>query len=242
MLDLYAGSGALAIEALSRGAASAVLVDSGLAAAAAIRANLETTGFGDAARVERIAVERFVTAPIRDAPFDLVFLDPPYDLSSAVVTEVLAALAAAEAITDGATVVVERPKSGRAGHAARRLGYREGAGLRRYAPGRRATPADPRRTVPQEQQEQPSGHRALSGFLRSRHQRTPRHHRAHGAPLRRRHRGGHPQPAEVGVALHARGASGDAGRGDRRTSTTCGSCSSRACWWSSPSSTGPSRS
>ncbi len=58
MLDLYAGSGALAIEALSRGAASAVLVDSDLAAAAAIRANLETTGFGDAARVERISVER----------------------------------------------------------------------------------------------------------------------------------------------------------------------------------------
>ncbi len=112
VLDLYAGSGALAIEALSRGAASAVLVDSGLAAAAAIRANLETTGFGDAARVERTSVERFVTAPIRDAPFDLVFLDPPYDLASAVVTEVLAALAAAEAITDGATIVVERPKSG----------------------------------------------------------------------------------------------------------------------------------
>ena len=111
VLDLYAGSGALAIESLSRGAASAVLVDSALAAAAAIRANLETTDFGDAARVERISVERFVTAPIRGAPFDLVFLDPPYDLSSAVVAEVLAALAAAEAITDGATVVLERARA-----------------------------------------------------------------------------------------------------------------------------------
>jgi 16S rRNA (guanine966-N2)-methyltransferase len=112
VLDLYAGSGALAIEALSRGAATAVLVDSRIAASAAMRANLATTGFADAARVERIAVERFVSSPIRDAPFDLVFLDPPYELPSAVVAGVLAALAAAEAITDGGTVVVERPKSG----------------------------------------------------------------------------------------------------------------------------------
>ena len=112
VLDLYAGSGALAIEALSRGAGRAVLVDSDLAATAAIRANLATTGFEDAARIERIAVERFVTAPIRDAPFDLVFLDPPYDMPTAVVSEVLAALAVAEAITNGATVVVERPKGG----------------------------------------------------------------------------------------------------------------------------------
>src|SRR4051794_41469019 len=54
VLDLFAGSGALAIEALSRGAASAVLVDSDVAATAAIRANLATTNFEGAARVERI--------------------------------------------------------------------------------------------------------------------------------------------------------------------------------------------
>jgi 16S rRNA (guanine966-N2)-methyltransferase len=112
VLDLYAGSGALAIEALSRGAGSAVLVDFDSAATAAIRANLATTGFEAAARVERIAVERFVTSRIVDAPFDLVFLDPPYDLASAEVAAVLNALAVAEAVTDGATVVVERPKSG----------------------------------------------------------------------------------------------------------------------------------
>ncbi len=53
-----------------------------------------------------------MTAPIRDAPFDLVFLDPPYELESAVVAEVLAALSAADAVTEGGTVVVERPKSG----------------------------------------------------------------------------------------------------------------------------------
>lgn len=112
VLDLYAGSGALAIEALSRGAGRAVLVDSDLGATAAIRANLATTGFEDAARVERVPVERFVTAPIRDSPFDLAFLDPPYEVPSAVVAEVLAVLAVTGAVTDGATIVVERAKAG----------------------------------------------------------------------------------------------------------------------------------
>ena len=112
VLDLYAGSGALAIEALSRGAASAVLVDRDAAAAAAMRANLETTGFAMVARVQRVEVARFVTAPSGEGPFDLVFLDPPYEVPSAEVAAVLAALAATEAVTTGGTVVVERPKSG----------------------------------------------------------------------------------------------------------------------------------
>jgi 16S rRNA (guanine966-N2)-methyltransferase len=112
VLDLYAGSGALAIEALSRGAASAVLVDRDAAAAAAMRANLETTGFATVARVQRVDVVRFVTAPIGDGPFDLVFLDPPYEVPSDGVAAVLGALAATEAVTVGGTVVVERPKAG----------------------------------------------------------------------------------------------------------------------------------
>jgi 16S rRNA (guanine(966)-N(2))-methyltransferase RsmD len=112
VLDLYAGSGAVAIEALSRGAGSAVLVDRDTAATAAMRANLAATGFEGVARIERVDVMRFVTSPIRGAPFDLVFLDPPYDLPSAQVAAVLAALAAADAVTSDATVVLERPKSG----------------------------------------------------------------------------------------------------------------------------------
>lgn len=112
VLDLYAGSGALAIEALSRGAAHAVLVDRDISAAAAIRANLTATGFEAVARVQRVEVARFVTARIPDAPFDLVFLDPPYDVPSGEVAAVLAALAATGAVTSGGTVVVERPKSG----------------------------------------------------------------------------------------------------------------------------------
>ena len=112
VLDLYAGSGALAIEALSRGAALAVLVDHDRAAEVAIRANLETTGFADVARFQRSTVHAFLTAPAPEAPFDLVFLDPPYDTSTVDVAAALAALAAGGLVAAGATVVMERPKHG----------------------------------------------------------------------------------------------------------------------------------
>ena len=73
--DLFAGSGALGIEALSRGASSCVFVDSERRAADAIRANLATTGFGDRAEV----VLRDVVTWVRTAPtIDVVFADPPY--------------------------------------------------------------------------------------------------------------------------------------------------------------------
>ncbi|HYN52156.1 MAG TPA: 16S rRNA (guanine(966)-N(2))-methyltransferase RsmD [Thermoleophilaceae bacterium] len=75
VLDLYAGSGALGIEALSRGAASAVFVENELGAAVNIRRNLETLGAqGDVRRLDALhflATDR--------GPFDLVFCDPPYD-------------------------------------------------------------------------------------------------------------------------------------------------------------------
>lgn len=116
VLDLYAGSGALAIEALSRGAASAVLVDRDAAAETAIRANLQTTGFEDSARLQRSTVAAFASsgrsAAVAEAPFDLVLLDPPYDVPGAEVADVLAALADRGLVAPGATVVVERPKSG----------------------------------------------------------------------------------------------------------------------------------
>jgi 16S rRNA (guanine966-N2)-methyltransferase len=114
VLDLYAGSGALAIEALSRGAERAVLVDSDRAAEAAIRANLDTTGFASEARVQRSTVTTFLSATIPEVPFDLVFLDPPYDLPSGEVEVVLAGLAAGAVVTAGGTVVIERPKSAEA--------------------------------------------------------------------------------------------------------------------------------
>lgn len=74
VLDLFAGSGALGIEALSRGAARATFVDLDAAAIAAVRANLEATGLGgDRAEVIRADAHRY-----DDGPFDLALLDPPY--------------------------------------------------------------------------------------------------------------------------------------------------------------------
>jgi 16S rRNA (guanine(966)-N(2))-methyltransferase RsmD len=110
VLDLYAGSGALAIEALSRGAARAVLVDSDRGAETAIRTNLDTTGFTDLARVRRSTVATFLAAEVPEAPFDLVLLDPPYEVPNEKVDEVLRALAATGLVANGGTVVVERPK------------------------------------------------------------------------------------------------------------------------------------
>src|SRR3954469_11678765 len=82
VLDLYAGTGALAIEALSRGAQSAVLVERDRNVAATARLNLETTGFARAGRVEVRDVVAFTKRPPPEAPFDIVFCDPPYDLDS----------------------------------------------------------------------------------------------------------------------------------------------------------------
>jgi 16S rRNA (guanine966-N2)-methyltransferase len=75
VLDLYAGSGALGIEALSRGAASAVFVERDQHALAALRRNLDAVGAE--AGVRRRDVLRFLASP--EGTFDLVFCDPPYD-------------------------------------------------------------------------------------------------------------------------------------------------------------------
>ncbi len=77
VLDLFAGSGALGIEALSRGAAQAVFVDSGARSAAAIRANLATLGL--AGEVRRSDALAFLADAAGGLRFDLVFCDPPYD-------------------------------------------------------------------------------------------------------------------------------------------------------------------
>ena len=109
VLDLYAGSGALAIEALSRGASRALLVDRDPRAIDAIRANLRTTRMQDRCRTQRRTVSAFVhDAPPGDAPFDLVLLDPPYDTPAREVAGVLDALARPGWLSPGATVVVEQ--------------------------------------------------------------------------------------------------------------------------------------
>jgi len=83
VLDLYAGSGAIGIEALSRGAASATFVEQAHPALVALRTNLERTHLAHLADVRPMDVERFLGAPV-GGPWDLVFLDPPYEVRAIV--------------------------------------------------------------------------------------------------------------------------------------------------------------
>jgi 16S rRNA (guanine966-N2)-methyltransferase len=104
VLDLFAGSGALAIEALSRGAAQAVMVDSAASAIAAIRRNLEALELQ--ADVHRQTAARFLQRAQVDArQYDLVFLDPPYRHASDLGRELTAALPAV--LAPDARVVAE---------------------------------------------------------------------------------------------------------------------------------------
>jgi 16S rRNA (guanine966-N2)-methyltransferase len=112
VLDCYAGSGALAIEALSRGASNALLIDRDPLAVDAIRRNLSSTGFAERAHVQRRAVGAVVRGPApAAAPFDLVFCDPPYDQPAGKLAGVLAALAEPGWLAEDGTVVVERAAS-----------------------------------------------------------------------------------------------------------------------------------
>ncbi|MDF0531203.1 16S rRNA (guanine(966)-N(2))-methyltransferase RsmD [Tsukamurella sp. 8F] len=106
VLDLYAGSGALGLEALSRGAASAVLVDADHRAATVLAANVQAVAAaGRDARVRKSTVENFLAGtPQRQ---DLVFLDPPYDLPGATVERDLEGLTRGW-LAPGAHVLVER--------------------------------------------------------------------------------------------------------------------------------------
>ena len=88
-LDVFAGSGAAGLEAVSRGAAMALLVDQATAAVAAATANVERLGEGGRVRVQRADACRLGSAP---HPFELVFLDPPY--GSGLLLPALAELAA----------------------------------------------------------------------------------------------------------------------------------------------------
>jgi 16S rRNA (guanine966-N2)-methyltransferase len=104
VLDLYAGSGALGLEAASRGAASVVLVDAARSAVAVARRNVDALGL-PGVRVVQSPVLRFLAGP--PAPADLVLLDPPYALDEADLAEVLAALDP-DHLASEAVVVVER--------------------------------------------------------------------------------------------------------------------------------------
>jgi 16S rRNA (guanine966-N2)-methyltransferase len=106
VLDLYAGSGAVGLEALSRGAASVLLVESDARAAAVIKANIAAVALPGAA-VAADRVERLLSRPPEGGRYDLVFADPPYAVPETAVAAVLALLSAGW-LADGALVVVER--------------------------------------------------------------------------------------------------------------------------------------
>ena len=109
VLDLYAGSGALGLEALSRGASSVDLVERSRSAAAVVRRNIVTVAraLDDApARVHESAVLAFLRRAT--GPYDLVFTDPPYDLEDRSMDADLTALA--PLLSDDAVVVIERAR------------------------------------------------------------------------------------------------------------------------------------
>jgi 16S rRNA (guanine966-N2)-methyltransferase len=107
VLDLFAGTGALGIEAISRGAAFALFVDNGAEARALLRNNVEALGLGGVTKVfRRDAGDLGPAHPVE--PFSLVFLDPPYRMKLA--EKALGSLRDGGWLTPGATLVVEEAK------------------------------------------------------------------------------------------------------------------------------------
>lgn len=110
-LDLYAGTGALGIEALSRGAMWCDFVEANPAARRVIERNLRTTGLADRARVVNMAAEKVVRGATRDvlqARYDLVLMDPPYNDPS--VLTVIEDLSTGTMLVTGALVAVEHSR------------------------------------------------------------------------------------------------------------------------------------
>jgi 16S rRNA (guanine966-N2)-methyltransferase len=121
VLDLYAGSGAIGLEALSRGAQDVLLVESDTRAARVIRGNIETLQLPGARllsdRVERVLAR----GPGDHPPRDLVFADPPYAAPEDEIERILVALRDVGWLAPGALIVVER--SSRSGPVAWPAGY-----------------------------------------------------------------------------------------------------------------------
>ena len=114
VLDLYAGSGALGLEAASRGASRAVLVESDRRAAAVLAGNVEQVGLSGVS-VVRTSVGAYLRRPPA-RPFDLVIADPPYAAATAAFTQLLQTFAAEAQVwlADHAAVLLERSSRDRA--------------------------------------------------------------------------------------------------------------------------------
>lgn len=131
VLDLYGGSGAVGLEALSRGAEHALLVESDARAVRTIRRNVRELGL-PGAEVRAGRAEQVVRGPAPRMPYDLVFLDPPYTVSDDDLREILLTLHAQGWLTAGALATVER--STRGGEFHWPAGF-EGLRSRRYGEG-----------------------------------------------------------------------------------------------------------
>lgn len=109
-LDLYAGSGAVGIEAASRGAADVLLIESDPRAGRVARANIDVVGL-PGVRLVQAAVQPLLSGPppADSGPFDVVFADPPYSVDHDVLAEVARSLAGQGWLAPGAVVVIERP-------------------------------------------------------------------------------------------------------------------------------------
>ncbi|MEV0722701.1 16S rRNA (guanine(966)-N(2))-methyltransferase RsmD [Micromonospora purpureochromogenes] len=106
--DLYAGSGAVGLEALSRGAEHVLLVESDPRAARVIRENVAALRAAPAARLVTGKVAGVLAAGPGGKPYDVVFADPPYAVPDAEISAMLAALVEHDWLAPGALVVVER--------------------------------------------------------------------------------------------------------------------------------------
>ncbi|MFB7995853.1 16S rRNA (guanine(966)-N(2))-methyltransferase RsmD [Streptomyces sp. NPDC056002] len=111
VLDLYGGSGAVGLEALSRGAGHALLVEADARAVRTIRENVKSLGL-PGAEVRAGKAEQIVRGPAPATPYDLVFLDPPYVVPNDDLREILLTLASGGWLADEALVTVERSTRG----------------------------------------------------------------------------------------------------------------------------------
>ncbi|QEU87913.1 16S rRNA (guanine(966)-N(2))-methyltransferase RsmD [Streptomyces viridosporus] len=111
VLDLYAGSGAVGLEALSRGAGHALLVEADARAVRTVRDNARSLGL-PGAEVRSGKAEQVIRTAPPDEPYDLVFLDPPYAVSDDDLREILLTLRSQGWLAEEALVTVERSTRG----------------------------------------------------------------------------------------------------------------------------------
>jgi 16S rRNA (guanine966-N2)-methyltransferase len=135
-LDLFAGSGALGLEALSRGAVHVTFVDASRESCRFVRENVARSGFAERVEIRRVSLPGGLRRLVADAPFDGAFVDPPYTRGLAATT--LGELGASGLLSPGAWVVAEHgarePIAERYGALARRDSRRYGStGISLYA-------------------------------------------------------------------------------------------------------------